>query len=345
MEDYPYASQPQGLHVAPAPPPKRPSRFWKAVKWLFVIGLVAVCSVSVFVNLILAAGMSATLSADGVLEEHVSGPMGIAADSKVAVVSVQDVIIGHEWAGSAAWIIRQLDRADEDDKVKAIILDVDSPGGSISACDVIHKRIKDFQSSGKTVIVHMSSMAASGGYYVSASADQIVAQPTTLTGSIGVIIHAFNIEGLFDKIGVEAVVFKSGARKDILSPYRPISEEEREIIQAITGEMFDRFKEVVMEGRQLSAEQMEAVSDGSVLTATKALDLGLIDHIGYFDDAEKLALKAAGPKCEVVRYVEPPTLAEALFSSRASRLETLEEGIDSIAAILNPGFYYLWPGP
>jgi protease-4 len=318
---------------------------WKVIKWLFVLSLVAVCALSIFFNLVLSVGMSTRMAADGIIEEHVSGPVGLAADSKVAIVSVHDIIIGNEWAGPAAWVMRQLERAGEDDKIKAIILDVDSPGGSITACDVIYGRIKALQAAGTNVYVHMRGVAASGGYYVSAPAAHIVAQPTTITGSIGVIVQSFNIQGLFEKIGVEAVVFKSGERKDILSPYRPIEEEEKQILQAITDEMFDRFKKVVMESRKLTDEQMDKVSDGSVVTAARALELGLIDQIGYFEDVEKLALQAEGPKCAVVRYTQPPSLADVLFSSRSPRLTALEGEIDTLTAMLRPGFYYLWPGP
>lgn len=341
-----YEGQSPGLHVRPAPPPKQPSKAWKVLKWFLVLGLAAICGVSVIFNMLLSAG-AASVGASGrqVVEEHVSGPSGMRANSKVAVVTVDDLIIGSEWTGTAAWILAQLDCAAEDEKVKAVILDVDSPGGGITACDVIYGRIRELQAQGITIVVLMRNIAASGGYYISAPADYIVAQPTTLTGSIGVIISTYNVEGLFDKIGIEAVVFKSGDKKDMLSPYRPISEEERRALQEITDEMFDRFREVVMKGRNLTEEEMDAAADGSVFTASRALDLNLIDEIGYFDDARKVALQAAGAKAEVVRYSEPPSLADVLFAKGPSPLSRVEERLAALAETLQPGFYYLWPGP
>lgn len=346
MDTSGYEGQSQGLHVQPAPPPRRPSKAWQVFKWLLVLGLAGVCIVSVLFNMILSAGVgSAGASGRQIIEQHVSGPSGIRVRSKVAVVTVDSIIVGGEWAGTAAWILAQLDYAAEDDKVKAVILDVNSPGGGITACDVIHRRIQELQAQGITIVVLMRNMAASGGYYISAPADYIVAQPTTLTGSIGVILSTYNVEGLFEKIGVKAIVFKSGDKKDILSPYRPVSEDERQVLQEITDEMFERFREVVMKGRNLTEQEMDAAADGSIFTASRALDLNLIDEIGYFDDARKVALQAAGARAEIVRYTEPPSLADVLFAKGPSPLSRVEERLAALTETLQPGFYYLWPGP
>jgi len=345
METEGYQGPSQGLHVRPSPPPRRRSRAWGVFKWLLVVGLAGVCIVSVVLNMVLSAGLASSGRRGQIIEEHVSGPSGFAAAAKVAVITVEDIILGSEWTGSAGWIVNQLDYAMEDDEVKAVILEIDSPGGGITACDIVYGKIRELQSDGVTVVAFMRNIAASGGYYISAPADRIIAQPTTLTGSIGVMISAFNIEGLFEKIGVEAVVFKSGENKDILSPYRPVSEEEREVLQGITDEMFERFREVVAQGRGLSDEQMEAVSDGSVFTASQALELKLIDKIGYFADAEQVARQASGPRTQVVRYTAPPTLADVLFASGQAPFSRIEKRLASLTETLQPGFYYLWPGP
>ncbi|MCD6405969.1 MAG: signal peptide peptidase SppA [Planctomycetes bacterium] len=347
METIGYTAEPPGLHVRPAPPPKKPSTAWKVVKWLLVAGLVAVCGVSGFFNMIFLTGLSSSVASHGkIIEEHVSGASGFSVSSKVAIVSAHDVLLGSEDSGSAAWIIRQLAHAREDSKVKAIILDVDTPGGGITACDIIHRKITDLQKGGTKVIVLMRNIAASGGYYISAPADLIIAHPTSITGSIGVIVSSYNVESLFEKIGVRSVVFKSGPHKDILSPYRAISDEEREILQTVVDEMFTRFKDVVQKGRNLTDEELEAATDGSIITADKAMDLGLIDQIGYFTDAEKAARKAAGASgVEVVRYNKPPTLSDVLFSSSQSAASDFQERLDRLTKTLQPGFYYLWPGP
>lgn len=343
----PLAPPPQGLHVRPAVP-KKPKRGWQVVKWIFVVVLVAGCMISALGNLFLSAGLMGAGTVDGkILEHHISGASIRTASAKVAVVSAHDVLVGSERDGPAGWVCRQLDKAAEDDKVKAVILDVETPGGGITACDIIHNKIVQLQADGTKVVVLMRSIAASGGYYVSAPADTIIAHPTTITGSIGVIISSINLEGLLDKIGVGAVIFKSGPKKDLLSPYRPISEEEKELIQGITDEMFARFKDVVSNGRNLTPQQLEAVADGSIFTAATAKDMGLVDQIGYFEDATAAAITAVAvsPKdVAVVRYDEPPSLGDVLFSGRAPAAG-LTKRLEAFSETLSPGFYYIWPGP
>ncbi len=346
METMGYESRPEGLHVQPAPPPRRPSRAWRVFKWLMVLGLMGICIVSVLANMIFFGGLTgAQARRTQVIETHVRGPSGLTAAAKVAVLSVEDIIVGGDWSGSAGWIISQLDHAAQDDKVRVILLDVNSPGGSITACDLIHNKIKRLRERDVQVVAFTRGIAASGAYYVIAGADRIISQPTTITGSIGVIISTFNVQGLFEKIGVEPIVFKSGERKDMLSPYRPVDEDERSVLQEITDEMFERFRDVVMEGRDLSEEQMEEVSDGSVFTASQALRLGLIDQVGYFEDAVELAEHLSGPRTQVVRYSRPPSLAQVLFASTETPLSRLEKSLSVLGETLQPGFYYLWPGP
>ena len=221
------------------------------------------------------------------------------------------------------------------------------PGGGITASDIIHQKVVEIEKT-KHIIVLMRDVAASGAYYISAPADHIIAHPTTITGSIGVIISSFNIEGLFDKIGVQSVVFKSGPYKDILSLYRPVTDDEKAILQGITDQMFARFKEVVAQGRGLSAEEVDAVATGVVFTAKEALDRKLIDQIGYFDDAVDAAKQATGVRVaaniEVVKYEKPPTFADVLFGSKTDAAG-LEAQMSKFIESRRPGFYYLWPGP
>jgi len=330
-------------------PPKRPGTAWRVIKWFGFAALALVCVVSVLFNLVFGAGLAGGgVQAEKLRERHLSGPSGISAGAKVAVVTVDDIIVGTQDTGPASWIFQQLKRAGEDGKVKAVLLDVDSPGGGITASDIIHQKILELKQRNIAVVVLMRDVAASGAYYISAPADRIIAHPTSLTGSIGVIISSFNVEGLFQKIGVQHVVFKSSPYKDILSPYRPVSEEERTMLQGITDQMFARFKDVVAKGRELTPEEADAVSNGAVFTAQEAKDKKLVDEIGYFDDAvraAKVATKRKAGEVEVVKYEKPPTIADMLFGSKSDAARGVEAQMSRYIERHKPGFYYLWPGP
>jgi protease-4 len=233
------------------------------------------------------------------------------AKSKIAVVEVQGIIISAslDQGYSTAEVIRaQLKRAGEDAKVKAVILKVNSPGGEVLASDEIYHAIDDFQAkSGKPVIASMGSLAASGGYYVSAPCRWIVANELTITGSIGVIMQTWNYRGLMDKVGLAPLVFKSGKYKDMLSGSREpndIPPEEREMVQNLINEVYGKFKTIVVAGRTQAnlANRSEGhaldlhwqdYADGRVLSGTEALRLGFVDELGNFDVAVKRAKKIA----------------------------------------------------
>lgn len=338
--------RPQGLHVTPLPP-KKAGRGWRIFRWVLLSFVTVACVGAVIVYAVFSGGIATSAGrGDRIIEKHVSGPSGLTAAAKIAVVTVDDIIVGTEDSGYVSWILRQLGKAAGDSKVKAVLLDVDSPGGGITASDIVHQRVLELQEQ-KPVVVLMRDIAASGAYYISAPAEEIFAHPTTITGSIGVIISSYNIEGLFNKIGVQSVVFKSGPYKDLLSPYRPVSEEERVMLQGITDEMFERFKHVVAEGRQLTPEEVEAVSTGAIFTAREAVERKLVDSIGYYEDALKAVIEYAEADestAEVVRYVQPPTLVDVLFGAK-SEAGGMEAAISDFVATRKPGFYYLWPGP
>src|SRR6267142_182554 len=225
------------------------------------------------------------------------------AHNKIAVVTVDGIITSHsaDQAGNnmVDVIKAQLDRAADDLRVKAVILKVDSPGGEVMASDEINKVIAKFQTdSKKPVICSMGSLAASGGYYISAPCRWIVANDLTITGSIGVIMHGWNYRGLMDKVGVAPMTYKSGKYKDMLSPDRnpgEIPPEEREMVQALIDETFQKFKGVVRTGRAAAheknkaegkalADDWEDYADGRVLSGTQALTLGFVDQVGDFDE-------------------------------------------------------------
>ena len=238
------------------------------------------------------------------------------AANKIAIIEVGGIISGQALDGggfSLADVIKaQLRRAEEDDRVKAVLLKVDSPGGEVLASDEIYRAIKDFQSRNhKPVIASMGSLAASGGYYISAPCRWIVANEMTLTGSIGVIMSSWNYRGLMDKVGVVPQVFKSGKFKDMMSGSREpdsISPEEKAMVQALIDETFGRFKHIVQEGRssaydqnkdskekgQALSDDWQSYADGRVLSGSEALKLGFVDELGNFDDAVTRAKRIAG---------------------------------------------------
>jgi protease-4 len=283
---------------------------------------------------------------------------------KIAVIPIEGIITGQvaEQGGySMVTVIREeLKRAQKDREVKAVILKVDSPGGEVLASDEIAKSIEEFQiKSGKPVVVSMGSLAASGGYYVSAPCRWIVANDLTITGSIGVIMHGLNYRGLLDKIGVRPDVFKSGKYKDMLSPTKEpeeISPEERQMVQNLIDETFRKFKGVVRDGRtasyasnsqmgqKLSAD-WEDYADGRILSGTEAKRLGFVDETGDFETAVKRAQILTGIKgADIVQYQQIFDLSNIfrLFGQSDAKAVKVDLGVEMPK--LTPGcLYFLSP--
>jgi protease IV len=289
------------------------------------------------------------------------------AKNKIAVVTVDGIITGQaadQSGNNMVDVIKaQLDRAADDKRVKAVILKVDSPGGEVMASDEINKVIVKFQEdSGKPVICSMGSLAASGGYYISAPCRWIVANELTLTGSIGVIMHGYNYRGLMDKIGVAPMTFKSGKFKDMLSPDRSTNEipaEEHAMVQSLIEETYQKFKGVVADGRKQAHEKngkegkslasgWADYADGRVLSGTQALNLGFVDELGDFDDAVNRAEKIAHiDDANLVEYRERYDISD-LFSmfgqSSQSHDIKLDLGLD-IPKLREGCMYFLWQVP
>jgi protease-4 len=196
-----------------------------------------------------------------------------------------------------------LQTALEDDEVKGVVLAVDSPGGEVTASDIIYNEVLKVQKK-KPVVVAMSSLGASGAYYLACAADWIVANPTTFTGSIGVIIQSLNYEGLFDKVGLDAVVFKSGKFKDMLSGSRPLTPEEGAYVEGMVKQVYERFLGIVASSRALEADELrDTLADGRILTGRDAKEAGLVDQLGYLEDAfDKARDLAEAPDAGVIRY-------------------------------------------
>lgn len=332
--------------------PKRVS-FWVAV----ILGIILVGSV--FVNMLLFIGLVMKFSPESVTSQrelqYYEKPVSGTGKDKIVMLPINGIILSGSHAnfwgirqeGMAETITQMLKQAKEDEDVKAILLDIDSPGGGITACDIIHKELLKFKESGKKIVACMEDVAASGGYYISAPADMIIAHPTTVTGSIGVIMQLANIEGLYQKIGFRDVTIKSAEKKDIGSPTRPMTEEERVLLQGIIGEMHARFTEIVDDGREnLDIEEVRKLADGSIYTGTQAKLNGLVDEIGYIDDAIETAKKISNVKeARVIRYEKPFTIRD-IFKIVSSRLiignPAININMGNLLKDGTPRIMYLW---
>jgi protease-4 len=340
------------------PPPIAPSRFagspqsskkgrgWMVVALILLVllGVSALLNVTHFVNSFTNVGY-----------EHSSGPRleevtleDNDAHDKIAVIRVDGVIAGADENGYdlVETIQAQLKRANDDKKVQAVVLKVNSPGGEVLASDEIYRLIADFQKDdGKPVVCSMGSLAASGGYYISAPCRWIVANELTITGSIGVIMHGFNYRGLMDKVGLRREVYKSGKFKDMLSPDRSDTEippEERAMVQNLIDETYGKFKSVVAEGRAAAhklngtngvalAADWEQFADGRVVSGKEALRLGLVDELGNFDTAVEAALDFAGlDKANLVEYQPKHDLADLfrMFGKTDARALKVDLGVE-----------------
>ena len=244
----------------------------------------------------------------------------------------------------------ELKKAGDDSHVKAILLRINSPGGGATASDAIYTELVRFKKAHEVpVIASLGDMAASGGYYVACAADQIVARPTTVTGSIGVIMMSFNLEGLLGKVGVKNETFKAGAHKDLLSPFRGPTPEERKIVQNILDSLHARFVSVVRDGRpKLDVARIDELTDGRIFDAAQARDAGLVDDIGDLHAAIDAATRAAHvEKARVIRYYREGDEPNNIYSKAAglpAQVNLLPVDMGALTGA-GPRFMYLWaPG-
>jgi protease-4 len=248
-------------------------------------------------------------------------------------------------------VVSQLRLAEKDDNVKAVILKIDSPGGSVTASDILYNEIAGYKNRTKAkVVVAMMGVAASGAYYIALPADYIQAHPTTITGSIGVIFARPKVSGLMQKIGVDVEVNKSGADKDMGSPFRPTSTAEKKIFQELTDKLGDRFVNLVISHRNLEPEAVAQISTARVYLANEALVLGLVDQIGYLENAVDRAKKLAGldedARVIVYRRTEYPDDNIYNTSTRYdghAKASLISMELPGSLNHIQTGFYYLWP--
>ncbi len=327
---------PPPIPVARPLEPRRKGSGWK-VFWGVVLAL------SVFANIILFLALVGTVAVFAAGRERMfmeevirKGPR----TAKIAVVSINGIIDDEQSRGF--W--QQMKAVAEDKYVKGVIVRVNSPGGTISGSDEIHNEILKYRAEqGKPVVAFMQGMAASGGYYTSVACERIVAEPTTITGSIGVIMGYLVLEELLEeKLGIQPVIVTGGEKKDWVSSFRAPTEEQLEYIdQRVVRPAYERFVQVVTDGREsLSAEQVGAVADGGIYTAPQALEEGLIDEIGYMDDAIKAVLTLAGiEEAQVVEYRRLWSFAQMLGAEQKGLLSLSKSDLYELCV---PQVMYLW---
>ena len=326
--------------------PRRRRRWPFVVGGLVALGLVGLAIVAV-VLILSAGGLTAPAVYD---EEYVAGD----GPDIIAVVPVEGTIApadntlgGTQPTITPEGLADALRQAGQDTSVVAVVLEVNSPGGGVTASDEMHQSILDFKkNTGKPVVVSMGDTAASGGYYISTAADRIVANETTLTGSLGVIIPLNNYAEAADKYGIKQVVIKSGKYKDMGSAFREMTPDEREIFQTIVNQEYAEFVDVISEGRDIPEDRVREIADGRVYSGSQAKDLGLVDSFGSLDEASAIAGRLAGERdTTVVRYVQEPTLTETLLARLATQEPQAKQIMEAAGLDLEPKPYFLYlPG-
>src|SRR5919107_1299775 len=322
--------------------PRRRRRWPFVVGGLVALGLVGLVVFAVVLILVATSGPTALYD-----EEYVSGD----GPDKVVVVPIEGVIApaddtlgGVLPTSTPEGLTDALRQAGSDPSVVAVVLEIDSPGGGVTASDEMHQSVLDFEeNTGEPVVVSMQDVTASGGYYISTAADRIVANKTTLTGSLGVIISLPHFAEAADKYRIKRVVIKSGKYKDIGSAFREMAPDEREIFQSIVDDLYSQFVDVISEGRDIPEERVREIADGRIYSGVQAKKLGLVDSFGELEDAAATAGNLAGAKdTTLVRYVQAPTLFETVLARVAPQEPQAEQIMEAAGLNLEPKPYYLY---
>jgi len=247
-----------------------------------------------------------------------------------------------------ARVREQLDHARDDSDVRAVLLRINSPGGSVTASDILYQELMRFKRDrGVPVVAHFMGVAASGGYYVAMAADELIAEPTGVTGSIGVIFVGVNLSGLMEKLGVQDQTLTAGAQKDAGSWLHPMKPVEREHLQSVLDDMHERFKQVVVAGRPgLDRQRVDALADGRIYSASQAKANGLVDGLGDLEETVAAAQRRAGlASARVVTYHRPREYRQNLYTQAPAVPRVMRLELGPSLPLARPGFLYLWaPG-
>lgn len=328
-------------------------RLWRAAVVLGAAAVIGGCSPVTF-SVTLGEG-DRPLRESPVLAES-DGP------SKVVMIEVQGLIADARVPGLLSSganpvdeVVARLQRAERDASVRAILLRINSPGGTVTGSDVLYRELRAFRErSGKPIVVSMSEIAASGGYYTALAGDHIVANPTTITGSIGVIIPTFNFSGGMNRLGIVARSIKSGANKDLANPFEPMREGQYEVLQTMVDEFYARFKGLVVERRpKLKASDVADATDGRVFSGVHAQSIGLVDEIGGIPEAFAAAKLLAGvERAKLVQYTPEgsprPRTAYAEAPAMAGGVNLLQLNVPAGISTMQfntSGVYYIWIPP
>lgn len=274
-------------------------------------------------------------------------------DDKVALIDVQGILTHDEEESifgskesQVVSLVEKLKRAEADPDVKAVVVRIDSPGGDVTTSDILYHELVQFKQRKKVpVVAAFMGVAASGGYYLASGADSIVAHPTAITGSIGVISMHVSLTGLLDKIGVKVEALKSGPRKDVGSPFRTLEDADRKLLQTLIDQFYARFVGVVTEGRKgrLSEAEVRTLADGRVYTAQQAFEAKLVDRVGYLEDAVGEAMiRAQIRKANIVMYSRRPSRVRNEYSATAAAPVLPGGELEQARKLLGFHCYYLW---
>src|SRR5258706_15023798 len=273
--------------------------------------------------------------------------------NKVVIIEVEGMLLNMKTGGflqapenDVSLFAQELKKAEKDPAVKAIVLRINSPGGTVSASDLMYNEVLRFKERSKKVVVASAQdIVASGAYYVACSADKIVVQPTSVIGSIGVIFNTFDISGTLDKIGARSNVIKSGPLKDMGSPFKAMDDNERAVMQAMVNEYYGLFKHIVQTNRKLDDTTLAAVTDGRVFTGSRSVELHLADQTGLLPDAIQVAKDLShSPGAKVVLYKRPYGYSGSIYAhsqQEPPRANVNEFNLIAPRTFLPTGFYYL----
>lgn len=289
------------------------------------------------------------------LEEVQVQPGSGWSQPKIAIIEVEGMLVNARSGGflqptenKLSLFTQQLEKAEKDPRVVAVVLRINSPGGTVTCSDTMYTMVEQFrQKTGKPVLASTQEVAASGAYYIACGCDQIVAHPTSVIGSIGVVFETFDVSRGMDKLGIRAESIKSGDLKDMGSPFRPLAPEARAVMQGMIDEYYARFVSVVKSNRQLKpTASLATVTDGRVFSGQQAHELGLVDRLGTLEDAVALARQLSGsPNARVVMYKRPYGYGGSIYADGSTplpRSNVLTLELPETDLLLPHGFYYLW---
>ena len=275
--------------------------------------------------------------------------------SKIVIIDIEGMIANAKSGGflqptenKVSLFTQELELAAADPSVKAVILRVNSPGGTVTASDIIYQQILQFRkTTHKTVIASTQELAASGGYYICCAADKIIVHPTSVVGSIGVIFQDFDLADGMSKLGIRSNAIKSAPMKDMGSPFHHLSDDERAIMQGMVDEYYARFRAVLLANRPLTnPERIKLVTDGRVFTGMRAVELGLADQSGTLTDAIALAKTMSGaPNASVIMYKRPYGYSGSIYAQSPTpqpQAAVINLNLPESRLTLPTGFYYLW---